>query len=255
MRAAFAVLIRLMAFVGKEIIETLRRPGAILSLVLGPFLIMAVFGLGYSGVKRPLETVVVAPATSGLPADVQTYQDLAGGGLHISQVTQDRAAAEALLEGGNVDVVIIAPEDPEAEFRAGKQSVIEVVVDAVDPVAENYAGFLASGLASAVNREIIQRAAAEGEGYAIAAGQAAAAAIPPDVIAAPAKAEIRNIAPTTPNVIAYFAPAVLALILQHLAVTLVAMSLVKERTSGLIEIFRIAPVSAAEASRSVSVRT
>jgi ABC-2 type transport system permease protein len=246
MRAALAVPVRLMAFVGKEIVETLRRPGAILSLVLGPFLIMAVFGLGYSGVKRPLETVVVAPATSGLPADVQTYQDLAGGGLHISQVTQDRAAAEALLEGGSVDVVIIAPEDPEAQFRAGKQSVIEVVVDAVDPVAENYAGFLASGLASAVNREIIQRAAAEGEGYAIAAGQAAAAAIPPDVIAAPAKAEIRNIAPTTPNVIAYFAPAVLALILQHLAVTLVAMSLVRERTSGLIEIFRIAPVSAAE---------
>jgi ABC-2 type transport system permease protein len=246
MRARLAVVIRLMAFVGKEIIETLRRPGAILSLVLGPFLIMAVFGLGYSGVKRPLETVIVAPATSGLPADAQTYQELAGGGLHISQVTQDRAAAEALLEGGNVDVLIIAPEDPEAQFRAGKQSVIEVVVDVVDPVAENYAGFLASGLAAAVNREIIQRAAAEGEGYAIAAGQAAAAAIPPDVIAAPTKAEIRNIAPTTPNVTAYFAPAVLALILQHLAVTLVAMSLVRERTSGLIEIFRIAPVSAAE---------
>jgi ABC-2 type transport system permease protein len=246
MRAKLAVLIRLMAFVGKEIVETLRRPGAILSLVLGPFLIMAVFGLGYSGVKRPLETVIVAPATSGLPADVQTYQELAGGGLHIGQVTQDRAAAEALLEGGNIDVLIIAPEDPEAQFAAGKQSVIEVVIDAVDPVAENYAGFLASGLASAVNREIIQRAAAEGQGYAIAAGETAAAAIPPDVIAAPTKAEIRNIAPSTPNVIAYFAPAVLALILQHLAVTLVAMSLVKERTSGLIEIFRIAPVSAAE---------
>ena len=44
----------------------------------------------------------------------------------------------------------------------------------------------------------------------------------------------------------YFAPAVLALILQHLAVTLVAMSLVRERTSGLIELFRIAPVSTAE---------
>ena len=36
MRPKFAVLIRLMAFVGKEIIETLRKPGAILSLVLGP---------------------------------------------------------------------------------------------------------------------------------------------------------------------------------------------------------------------------
>jgi ABC-2 type transport system permease protein len=246
MRPMFAVLIRLMAFVGKEIIETLRRPGAILSLVLGPFLIMAVFGLGYSGVKRPLETVIVAPATSGLPADAQTYQDLAGGGLHIAQVTQDRTAAEEQLRSGRADVLIIAPDDPEANFRSGKQSVLEVEVDAVDPVEENYASFLASNLASAVNREIIRRAASEGEGYAIAAGQSAAAAIPPDVIAAPTRADMHNIAPVTPNVIAYFAPAVLALILQHLAVTLVAMSLVKERTSGVMELFRIAPVSTAE---------
>ena len=70
MRPALAVIVRLMAFVGKEIIETMRRPGAILSLILGPFLIMAVFGLGYSGFKRPLETVIVAPPTSGLPADI-----------------------------------------------------------------------------------------------------------------------------------------------------------------------------------------
>ena len=66
------------------------------------------------------------------------------------------------------------------------------------------------------------------------------------MIAAPTTAEIVNIAPTTPGVTSYFAPAVLALILQHLAVTLVAMSLVRERTSGLIELFRVAPVSTAE---------
>lgn len=246
MRAAFAVVVRLMAFVGKEIIETIRRPGAILSLILGPFLIMAVFGLGYSGFKRPLETVIVAPTGTGLPTDAATYQELAGGGLHISEVTTDRAAAEARLRGGGADVVIIAPEEPEAAFRAGEQSVIEVIVDVVDPVAENYAGFLASGLAAAINREIIERVAAEGQGYAVAAGEAEAAAIPPEVIAAPTRAEIRNIAPSTPHVISYFAPAVLALILQHLAVTLVAMSLVRERTSGVFELFRIAPVSASE---------
>jgi len=246
MRPLLAVVIRLMAFVGKEILETLRRPGAIVSLILGPFLIMAVFGLGYSGVKRPLETIIVAPPTSGLPTDIATYQDLAGGGLHIAEVVPDRAAAEERLRNDTADVVIIAPEDPQAQFRAGQQSVLEVLIDVVDPVAENYAGFLASGLASAVNREIIRRAAAEGQGYAISAGEPEAAAIPPDVIAAPTRSEIDNIAPSTPNVIWYFAPAVLALILQHLAAALVAMSLVRERTSGVIELFRIAPVSAAE---------
>jgi ABC-2 type transport system permease protein len=246
MRAALAVVIRLLAFIGKELVETLRRPGAIISLVLGPFLIMAVFGLGYSGVKRPLETVVVAPPSSGLPADAASYQELAGGGLHIALVTPDRAAGEAELQAGRADVLVIAPEDPETAFRAGQQSVIEVQVDAIDPVEVNYAGFLAAGLASEVNREIIERVAAEGQGYAVAAGEEEATEIPPDVVAAPTRAELVNIAPSTPGVIAYFGPAVLALILQHLAVTLVALSLVRERTTGVIELFRIAPVSTSE---------
>jgi ABC-2 type transport system permease protein len=246
MRPLLAVIVRLLAFVGKELVETLRRPGAILSLVLGPFLIMAIFGLGYSGVRRPLETVVVAPPTSGLPADAASYQALAGGGLHIALVTPDRAAGEAELAAGRADVLVIAPEDAEARFRAGEQSVIEVQVDEVDPVEVNYAGFLAAGLASEVNREIIERVAAEGQGYAIAAGEPNATAIPPEVVAAPTRADLVNIAPSEPGVIAYFGPAVLALILQHLAVTLVALSLVRERTTGVIELFRIAPVSTGE---------
>jgi ABC-2 type transport system permease protein len=246
MRPLLAVIVRLLAFIGKELIETFRRPGAIISLVLGPFLIMAVFGLGYSGIKRPLETVVVAPPSSGLPADAQTYQELAGGGLHIALVTPDRAAAEAELAAGRADVLIIAPEDPETAFRAGEQSVIEVQIDAIDPVEVNYAGFLAAGLASQVNREIIERVAEEGQGYAISAGEEGAAEIPPSVVAAPTRAELVNVAPSQPGVIAYFGPAVLALILQHLAVTLVALSLVRERTTGVIELFRIAPVSTTE---------
>ena len=65
-------------------------------------------------------------------------------------------------------------------------------------------------------------------------------------MAAPTKAELSNIAPSEPQVLAYFGPAVLALILQHLAVTLVALALVRERTSGVIELFRVAPVNAWE---------
>jgi ABC-2 type transport system permease protein len=246
MSAPFKVLFRLLAFVGKELAESLRRPGALASLVLGPFLIMAVFGLGYNGVRRPLETVVVIPPGSGLPTDVATYQDLAGGGLHIDDVTQDRPSAEARLADRSVDVVIAAPDDPEAVFRAGRQSVIDVMINAVDPIQASYAGFLAAALANGVNRRIIERAAAEGQGYALEAGQAEAARIPPSVIAAPTRAEVVNIAPSSPGVAAAFAPAVLALIVQHLAVTLVALSLVRERMSGVMELFRISPVTTAE---------
>ena len=145
--------LRLLALVGKEIVEVLRRPGALISLVLGPFLIMAVFGLGYNGVRRPLETVVVMPPASGLSTDVAEYQGLAGGGLHIGAVVPDEAAAEPGLADGSTDVVVVAPPDAQAQFKAGKQSIIGVKVNTVDPIRANYAGFLAGNLANAVNQD------------------------------------------------------------------------------------------------------
>lgn len=246
MRALTTMILRLLALVGKELVEVIRRPGALLSLVLGPFLIMAVFGLGYNGTRRPLETVVVIPPSSGLPTDAQQYQNLAGGGLHITAVVPDEAVAEPGLANGSTDVVIVAPADVQAQFRAGKQAVIEVVINAVDPFSVNYAGFLAANMTSAVNETIIRQAVEQGLTIAIASGQTAAVKIPPDVIAAPTRAEVRNTAPIEPVVLAYYGPAVLALILQHLAVTLVALALVRERMSGVIELFRVAPVNAWE---------
>ena len=246
MRAILTVIWRLLAFVGKELVETLRRPGALVSLIVGPFLIMAVFGAGFSGVRRPLETIVVVPPSSQLPAEVSDYQELAGPAIHVADVVQERSAAEARLQAGEVDLLVVAPDDPETAFRSGNQSTIEIVVDAVDPVAENYAGILGAALSDAVNQQIIERVVEEGQGYAIEAGEASAAAIPPEVVAAPTEARLVNLAPRAPTVTSFFGPAVLALILQHLAVTLVSMSLVRERSSGVMELFRISPVTAAE---------
>jgi ABC-2 type transport system permease protein len=247
MRPWLAVVVRVFAFVGKELIETFRRPGAIISLVLGPFLIMAIFGLGYSGVRRPVETVIVAsPSSNVVPTDVATYRDLAGPAFHIIEVTADREAAEADVRAGRTDMVIVTPEDPEGTFRAGKQSVIEVVVDEVDPVDENYAAILAGMLTDEINQRVIEGVVREGQGMAIDPENPDAGLIPAEVVAAPTRSEVQNLAPSTPRVLSYFGPAVLALILQHLAVTLVALSLVRERTSGVMELFRISPVSPAE---------
>jgi ABC-2 type transport system permease protein len=241
-----ATAIRLLSLIGKEMVEAIRRPGALVSLILGPFLIMAIFGIGYSGERRPLETLVVIPPSSQLPTDPAKYQELAGGGMHIVGVVPDRAEADARLASGELDAAVVAPEDPEATFKQGKQSVFEVVVNVVDPVQANYAGFLASNLSAAVNREIIRQAAEEGEGVVADAGVIDTGNTPLAVVAEPTRAEVRNIAPVTPGVVAYYGPAVLALILQHLAVTLVALSLVRERTSGIIEMYRVAPVNAWE---------
>ncbi len=246
MHAPLAVIWRLLAFVGKELVETIRRPGALVSLVLGPFLIMAVFGAGFSGVRRPLETVIVIPDSSQLPRDAEQYQELAGAPLHIAEIVNDRGEAESRLQAGLIDLIVVAPEDPEATFRSGQRSTIEVIVDETDPVDENYAAILGNTLADAVNRRLIEQAVEAGTGYIVEAGEAQAATIPADVVAAPTESRLVNLAPNAPTVTSYFGPAVLALILQHLAVTLVSMSLVRERKSGVMELFRISPVSSAE---------
>jgi ABC-2 type transport system permease protein len=242
----FKMLTRVLAIVGKELVSVLRRPGALISLVIGPFLILALFGVGYSGYRRALDTIVVLPANSGLPTDVATYQAVAGEGLHVAEVTSDEAAAMEKLKDQLVDVVIVAPSDIQATFEAGKRSAIDVRVNLTDPVAASYDVFLARGLEAAVNRQVIQQAVTEGKGYAVSQGASAAAEIPADVIAAPTDATVDNVAQSQPTVVQYFAPAVLALILQHLAVTLIALSVVRERTNGLFELFRISPITTAE---------
>jgi len=245
MSTLLRTIVRLLALIGKEIVEALRRPGAVISLILGPFVIMALFGFGYSGEHRPLETSIVVPPSSGLPTDVAKYQELAGGGLHILAVVPDRTGLDEALAAGRLDVVINAPEDPAASFRAGQQSVFDVRINVVDPIQSSYAGFLASSLSSAVNREILREAAEQGEGIAADVG-IQAGNTPLNVVAEPTRAELVNIAPISPGVVAFYGPAVLALILQHLAVTLIALSLVRERTSGILDMYRVAPVNAWE---------
>lgn len=44
----------------------------------------------------------------------------------------------------------------------------------------------------------------------------------------------------------FFAPAVIVLLLQHLSITFASLSLVRERRSGILELFRVAPISAFE---------
>jgi ABC-2 type transport system permease protein len=242
----FKTLTRILAIVGKELISVVRRPGALFSLVFGPFLIMAIFGLGYSGYRRPLDTIVVVPPQSGLPTDKDTYANVGGEGLRIVDVVPDDAAAMDRLARQDVDVVLVAPADIQQRFKAGQRTPIDVRVNAIDPVQQSYAIFLARGLEAAINRAIIQQAAQQGESYAISKGASDIAKIPPDVVAAPAEATVDNIAQSKPTVVQFFGPAVLALILQHMSVTLIALSLVRERRSGVFELFRISPITTAE---------
>jgi ABC-2 type transport system permease protein len=239
-------IVRTFSVAGKEIVEVFRRPGAVLSLVLGPFLILAIFGFGYGGFKKDLRTIVVVDPASTLPKDAASYGEFGARGLTIQEVTTDRAAAESKLRLGLADVVIIAPTDPAGSLEAGQQAALTVLIDTTDPVAANYSAFLADTMSSAVNREIYRQGAKEGQNYAITIGGKDLSQVPPDVIASPTKAVVQNLAPLSPSVLGYYGPAALALVLQHLAVTLIALSIVRERSSGALDRIRSSPMRATE---------
>ncbi len=233
------------SFTGKELREVLRRPGVLLSLIVGPFAIMFIFGLGYSGYREPFRTEIVIPEGNELPRDPAYYEDLAPGRLEVVAVTDDAEAAEERLRDLETDLLIVAPENASEELREGRQTTIRVQWNQIDPVYDQLAGLATSILTSSLNAEIVEQAAAEGISF-VEGELPAAANVPPDVIARPTTAETDNIAPSEPAVLNFFGPAVFALVIQHLAITLTALSMVRERLSGQMDRFRVAPVSSME---------
>ena len=95
-------LVRIGSFIGKELREVIRRPGVLLSAVVGPFAVMLIFGLGYTGHRAPFVTEIIIPEGTNLPRDPEYYADLAPGRLVVQDVGTDAEAAEEHLRDGEI---------------------------------------------------------------------------------------------------------------------------------------------------------
>lgn len=246
LRDVWHSLVRITSFIGKELREVIRRPGVLASLVLGPFLIMLIFGIGYTGARSPFRTEIVLPAGSDLPRDQEFYEGLAGGRIEVIGISDNQDGTERRLREREIDLMVVAPADAAAQLRQGNQTEILVAWNQVDPVYDGLAHLAVATMVAELNAEIIRRAAAEG--ITIAEGELGPQVtnISPEVVAKPTTAVTENVAPSDPSVLNFFAPAVLALVLQHLGVTLTALSMVRERLSGQMDLFRVAPVNSME---------
>jgi ABC-2 type transport system permease protein len=238
-------LTRVTAVMLKEMRELARRPGAIASLMLGPLAVVALFGLGYSGERRALETVIVVPAGSELPADADTYRRMVGAALSIVDVTPDTEGAYARVRRGDVRMVVVLPTDFRARFEHGEQASLIVEWNEMDPVKASIAQATAVGLVQELNRQLL-KSALQSLGIDKISIGSPAVQIPAEVMASPLRLEAKNMAPAQPTFVAFFAPAILALVLQHLAITLTALSMIRERTSGAMDLFRVSPVHGLE---------
>ncbi|HEX9090708.1 MAG TPA: ABC transporter permease, partial [Anaerolineales bacterium] len=352
----FRGIIRASSFFRKEIFEILRQPRLVATLVLGPFLILFIFGIGYHDQPRSLRTLFVIQPNSAISnQDIQQYGKSVDLLIIYAGVTDNQNEALDRLHRGEVDLVIVVPVDAISTIRNNQQAVFTVYHQQIDPAQVIYVKYLGWLYVGAVNQQVLRSFALQGQEDAVnwhtslqEAHQNASAmrlamqngdealaqqkqqelagnvdavslavgtslglldslqqtkdtnggstdpvqstltdlrqntsqlgnstankderltrldkidkditdldgklaefqSIDPSIMVSPFRSEIKNVATVQPSISDFFAPAVLALLLQHLAVTFAALSIVRERNVGTMELFRVSPLSAAEA--------
>jgi ABC-2 type transport system permease protein len=352
---------RTLSFFSKWLAEVLRQPSLMLSLIIGPFLILLAFGEGIkSGVPQP-RTLFVDRGPAGEPDRMRPIPQELNQYLTVVGQTRDIEEARSKLVHGEVDLVAVLPSDPMEAVRNGNHARIEILTNEIDPVRKSYAKAYINDQVATLNQKTIQKAIVDAQGSADdilglvaqarrylqlmrsvqgdvsktrdqvrelkgiidpllrTANQATAAAqgvsfvvpglaqpfeqarrlaqfvddlkrnvdqldarlatatsgagaplpeelsrieasltdidrttteikaIPPEVLSAPFKLELENVAPFVPTYIGFYSPAVLALLVQHLAITLGALSMARIRLLGLMELLQTSPVRPAEA--------
>jgi ABC-2 type transport system permease protein len=138
-------------------------------------------------------------------------------------------------------VVETLPANIEQQIAGGQQSTITFTYNEINPLNEQWIQYLAYAQVNEINRTVQTKVVQQFENQAQASG--VKATIPPEVLVTPVRFEYQNTRGKALDFMTFYAPGVLALIVQHIAVTLGAMSLVRERLLGALELFRVAPVS------------
>lgn len=341
-------IIRVLAFVRKEIVNVLRQPRLVFSLILGPFLILLLFGIGYRETARPLRTLFVVAEGSPMTPMVQDYATRLGQQIDPQGITTDAAEADRRLRRQEIDLVVVVPPDPSSQIRNNEQAAFQLYHYEIDPYERTYIEILGRNYIEEINRQVLLTAADQGKAeartlqeriaqarqaaattrVALEAGDAAAAGtsaeqldqelgllavaagsglallsgvdnttgaetlqarlqalqgnaaglnsntggdtaeqiatataietdlaeidgllseyqqLDSEVLVSPFLSETLSITDVSLEPTDFFVPAVIALLLQHIAVTLAGLSIVRERQDGPMEVFRASPVSA-----------
>jgi ABC-2 type transport system permease protein len=151
-----ANLIRTLGFFRKELFSVFRQPRLLLTLIVGPFLILLIFGLGYRQTPPPFRTLlVVGSEQAQLVADRQDLNEAFGNAIDLRGTSTDAVAARQQLADGDLDLVILAPEDPTSALESGERATFTVVHGEVDPVIRANISLVARLSVDEINRRVL----------------------------------------------------------------------------------------------------
>ena len=151
----FRGIIRASSFFRKEIFEILRQPRLVATLVLGPFLILFIFGIGYHDKPRSLRTLFVIQPNSAISnQDIQQYGKSVDLLIIYAGVTDNQNAALDRLHRGEVDLVIVVPGDAISTIRNNQQAIFTVYHQQIDPAQVIYVKYLGWLYVGAENQQV-----------------------------------------------------------------------------------------------------
>lgn len=343
-------LVQVGGFLHKEIVSVLRQPRLVLVLVVGPFLILFLFGIGYNQQQSVLRTAFIGPEGSIYEDSIDQFAESLEKYVVNAGYSDDLVAAERRLRQGDIDAIVVFPADPVETVLGGEQATITLLHDKIDPIQQIAVEVSAQVAVMELNAQVLEAALTRAQdefvpvadSVELATGQIAAltaavdagdteqvaeilgeldrssaaidavaqasadvadalggtdattgplieleqsartfsdsvddlatrgddltatdvetlaaqlddialiadtaATIDPAVVVRPFASDTANLQREPVTVNDFFAPAAVALLLQHMVLTFAAMSLVADRTLGLFEVYRVGPVNAA----------
>ncbi len=148
-------LIRVLAFVRKELFGVLRQPRLIISLVLGPFIIMALFGLGYQGSLK-YNTILVIPNREGISTNPADYQEFSKQAFKLNTISKNENDALARLDRKEADVVIVVPDSALDDIYNGQSARFPTYYRDLNPVQANFIEYSSYVYASELDKVILR---------------------------------------------------------------------------------------------------
>ncbi|HLG73602.1 MAG TPA: ABC transporter permease [Chloroflexota bacterium] len=156
-------IIRTLSFFSQWASEVLRQPWLMIVLVLGPFVVLFLFGAGESvGAPKPRAIIVVPAGQQQSPLAVST--DNLTQYLQVVATTTDLQGAREQLANNKADLVVVIPPDPLQAIQNGQHANIQVLTDEIDPVRLSYAQAYIRQQGDALNRQTVEKAVATAQG-------------------------------------------------------------------------------------------
>jgi ABC-2 type transport system permease protein len=163
-------LIRVSAFARKEVAGILRQPRLVAILILGPFLILLLFGLGYTNQARTLDAIIVVPEDSAIQDQIDDLAERLVG-INLVDIVAEKGEADNRLVDREVDLIIVTPKDPLGDVREGKHAVLEFHHHELDPLEQLHVRTLERAYVDEINKNVLTMAADRGKAEAGSLGE------------------------------------------------------------------------------------